>query len=249
MSVICHEAEKYLKIGNSLLNTEDEEFKNVILPEDERKYLSMLKADEKDCYNNIMCFVERLYIANQMAFNMQYTRENEFRIERLDDEKLNESGIYDLKELKSILESINYNVYTNAGRSFLSKKDDERLQGIIKYLESFDFEDIDPEPEEEPEIKEYVDLNTSTKTIRKALRQMCKPRGLKPLSVRRSRGTGSAWVHVYGSLEFGGLTEEEEKVLIDFGLFYPTHGGAKDIIGPDEHSYYYNKALEIIGAK
>ena len=46
---------------------------------------------------------------------------------------------------------------------------------------------------------EFVSLNDSTKAIRRAIRILSKKHGVKPLSVRRDRGTAAGWINIIGS--------------------------------------------------
>lgn len=93
--------------------------------------------------------------------------------------------------------------------------------------------------------KEFVSLDDSTKAIRQALRVLSKKHGVKAVSVRRDRGTAAGWVNISGSGEWGEITEKQKEVLKEFGLVY-AHGGVKDLISPEEHDHYYNKALKIL---
>lgn len=94
---------------------------------------------------------------------------------------------------------------------------------------------------------EFVSLNDSTKAIRQAIRLLSKKHGVKPLSVRRDRGTAAGWINISGS-NWGKLTKQEEEVLKEFGLVYG-HGGVKTLISPDEHGYFYKVALDLLENK
>ena len=77
--------------------------------------------------NEILCFVERLYLANRMAYYYQYADECEdgvIQIRRLEEHELH-------GKLLSLLRSIHYNLYTNAGRCFLGREDMERLERLM----------------------------------------------------------------------------------------------------------------------
>lgn len=84
--------------------------------------------------NEIMCFVERLYLANRMAYYYQYADECEdgvIHIRRLEEHELH-GRLLSFRELLFLLRSIHYNLYTNAGRCFLGSEDMERLERLME---------------------------------------------------------------------------------------------------------------------
>jgi len=83
----------------------------------------------------IKAFVERLYLANQLAFITMYGKAKEETIVRLEEHEL-DGGLLGSKSFLRTLESIHYNLYTNAGRIFLGREDEERLERYIRYLRS-----------------------------------------------------------------------------------------------------------------
>lgn len=83
--------------------------------------------------NEILCFVERLYLANRMAYYYQYGDECEdgvIHIRRLEEYELH-GKLLPFREILFLLRSIHYNLYTNAGRCFLGREDMERLERLI----------------------------------------------------------------------------------------------------------------------
>ena len=84
--------------------------------------------------NEILCFVERLYLANRMAYYYQYADECEdgiIHIRRLEEHELH-GKLLSFRETLSLLRSIHYNLYTNAGRCFLGREDMERLERLME---------------------------------------------------------------------------------------------------------------------
>ena len=84
--------------------------------------------------NEILCFVERLYLANRMAYYYQYADECEdgvIHIRRLEEHELH-GKLLSFRELLFLLRSIHYNLYTNVGRSFLGSEDMDRLERLME---------------------------------------------------------------------------------------------------------------------
>ena len=82
--------------------------------------------------NEIKAFIQRLIIANQLAYEVQYAEGDTITV-RLPPEELN-GNLVSYRELLRILNDIHYNIYTNAGRCFLGKEDEERLEKYEHYL-------------------------------------------------------------------------------------------------------------------
>lgn len=82
---------------------------------------------------SILAFVERLYIANNLAFSIQYPDSDTITIERLTEKDLQGALMHDHQFLET-LESIHYNLYTNEGRCFLGREDEERLERYINHV-------------------------------------------------------------------------------------------------------------------
>ena len=81
--------------------------------------------------NEIKCFVERLYIANRIAYAYQYNEE--INIERLRENEL-EGSFHSWHSLLELVSSIDYNLFTNNGREFLGSEDRERLKRLINIV-------------------------------------------------------------------------------------------------------------------
>jgi len=106
------------------------------------KYLKLMykkQADPEPDENEILCFIERLYIANRLAYLYQYPDEcknNSITIKRLEKEQLN-GFILPISKLLEELKHIEYNIYTNAGRCFLGNEDMERLHRLMDACKMF----------------------------------------------------------------------------------------------------------------
>ena len=84
--------------------------------------------------NEILCFVERLYLANRMAYYYQYAdecKDGVIQIRRLEEHELH-GKLLPFREILFLLRSIHYNLYTNAGRCFLGREDMERLERLME---------------------------------------------------------------------------------------------------------------------
>lgn len=82
---------------------------------------------------DIACWLDRLYIANQLAFAYTYN-DGRNTICRLEKSHIDAATPLPTKELLSRLKSLRYNLYSNSGHSFVSQKDAERLDKIIVAL-------------------------------------------------------------------------------------------------------------------
>lgn len=102
------------------------------------RYYKQKFNDEEVSRNNILCFCERLYLANRMAFYYQYYDECKDKrfitIERLDESDFKDGNILNERDLLKLLRLIHYNLYTNAGYCFLGQEDMERLERLIERL-------------------------------------------------------------------------------------------------------------------
>jgi len=78
----------------------------------------------------ISCFVDRLYIANQMAYIYSYDV-SKSEIQRLDKKHIDIAVGIEGAGLLRELKSLRYNLYSNGGHSFVSKKDEEKLTTVI----------------------------------------------------------------------------------------------------------------------
>ena len=86
------------------------------------------KDDEDTKMRFIVSWMERVYVANQMAFIYNY-RDEEQTISFLEESHLKFQPM-GMKALYEELEGIEYNLYTGAGRMFISEEDMTRLQNL-----------------------------------------------------------------------------------------------------------------------
>jgi len=84
--------------------------------------------------NKIATFVDRLFIANQLAYC--YTYNEPMHIERLNEDDLAREP-YTLEELYRQLNLIEYNVITNGGNTFLGETDTDKLKALISIAADF----------------------------------------------------------------------------------------------------------------
>ena len=148
MSVMCIDKEVLAEIVATLEN--DLQFAKKIIPVDELNEAHKFGIKEADKITQyIECLFDRLHISNQLAFKYQYneltkaglieqgfdpkkdyrhTIENALdfsRLEKSDIEwytKDNENTM-SFEKMEKYLGSLMYNLFTNAGRSFVSKED------------------------------------------------------------------------------------------------------------------------------
>ncbi len=74
--------------------------------------------------------VDRLYIANQLAYDYSYDIPK-IEIRRLEQKDIDAAPVIKGVKLLSELKSLRYNLYSNGGHSFVSKKDAEKLDILI----------------------------------------------------------------------------------------------------------------------
>ncbi|MBA7540833.1 hypothetical protein ES705_33136 [subsurface metagenome] len=130
MSVIKKSKEILGRVGITLLSSEH--LRPLLLDAENQMLLAKLESNEHDFIDHeIRCFIERLYLANQLAFLRQYDREaKSYTLKRLEETDIS-GKLLSMKELWSELKSIRYNLYTNAGVCFLGKEDFETLTSLI----------------------------------------------------------------------------------------------------------------------
>lgn len=99
--------------------------------------LAQLKGyplSEEALDRKILCWVERLYIANSLAFYYNYSSgEEKIEIPRLS-AKMLEGHLLSARDFLKQLREIRYNLYTNAGNCFLGEEDMEKLERLIDYI-------------------------------------------------------------------------------------------------------------------
>jgi len=89
---------------------------------------------EEELENQIDCLVHRLYLANQLAFAVNYDHDKT-EIVIQNPQNLKGGKVKDdMKYLYQQLSSWEYNLYTNAGRCFISDDDLETVERIKKHL-------------------------------------------------------------------------------------------------------------------
>lgn len=100
--------------------------------------------------NRLFRFVQRLFIANQVAYMLQYRHNHaissELEILESDDLKFGNRKLMSVDELLKELNSIYYNVFTNDGNYVLSKPDEEMLESIIGSLKDKKIEKLEVKP-------------------------------------------------------------------------------------------------------
>jgi hypothetical protein len=100
--------------------------------------LAQLKAyplSEEALNRKILCWVERLYIANSLAFdyNCNSGAQEKIEVPRLSAKSL-EGHLLGARGFLKQLRGIRYNLYTNAGHCFLGEEDMEKLERLIDYI-------------------------------------------------------------------------------------------------------------------
>jgi hypothetical protein len=145
MSVILYDPKDFGGLANAIIR-EPMARESMQLPQDKLEERA-LKLSECDVDNRIECFFNRLYIANQLAYATTYKDEcdidGSFTIMQLQD-----SDVVDIppsattfrgkplttpEAILDALESIQYNIISNAGRSFFDADDSARLERLIRY--------------------------------------------------------------------------------------------------------------------
>jgi hypothetical protein len=102
------------------------------------KMLSFSKTGgvpEKDIQNNILCWCNRLWWSNQLAYMMTYGHHEETSktITDIDDEHLPSSHPV-AKMLYDDLKAIEYNLISNGGRKMISAEDERKLEDLISIV-------------------------------------------------------------------------------------------------------------------
>lgn len=95
----------------------------------------ILQKDEESFRQDLIePFVCRLYIANALAEQYTYLRDEQhlLTVPLID---LPAAQPLPLRELLDLLRSLSYNVVTNGGNSFLGRKDQEKLDRLIAVIQ------------------------------------------------------------------------------------------------------------------
>jgi len=98
--------------------------------------LKMYPPTEAQLDKAILCWVERLYIANALAFEYQYGDLEIISIKRLNEKDL-EGQLLRRGEIFEKLRGLRYNVFTNAGRTFLGEDDTAKLSALIQLIQDY----------------------------------------------------------------------------------------------------------------
>ena len=78
--------------------------------------------------------------------------------------------------------------------------------------------------------------------IRQALRKLVPGK----ISVRKCRGTASAWIGIWGPGEFGNFTQDQIAVLIELGLLHSMTQSANHAqIAPESRQYWAEKLARL----
>ncbi len=98
--------------------------------------LKLYPSTEKQLDKAILCWVERLHIGNALAFEYQYGDSDVISIKRLTEKEL-EGSLLSRGEILEKLRSLRYNLFTNAGRTFLGEDDVEKLSALIQLIQDY----------------------------------------------------------------------------------------------------------------
>ena len=98
--------------------------------------LKLFPPTEKQLDKAILCWVERLYIANALAFEYQYGDSDQITIKRLNEKDM-EGQLLSYEQILKQLRSLRYNLYTNAGRTFLGEDDMAKLSALIQLIQVY----------------------------------------------------------------------------------------------------------------
>jgi hypothetical protein len=132
MSVIVYK-EKLEQLMDTLIMDYygPKDFSRAVFSYDEELKLKRFNGTVDDEINNIKCWCNRIYWANQLAYICSYSHHADCdrTIQDLDDKNKHIRHI-SLKTLYSDLQAIKYNLYSNSGRIFLSKEDEEKFNEL-----------------------------------------------------------------------------------------------------------------------
>lgn len=138
MSVFVFDRKEIAETGETIRTNQN--LRNVFLNPTERLerelYHCRAGKDLADLDNAIKCFVDRLYIANQLAYYYQYPDEGEgdkMSIKRLDEGDFRDVMPLRMRGFVDKAKLLRYNLFTNNGRSFLGREDVERFDRLIDH--------------------------------------------------------------------------------------------------------------------
>lgn len=133
MSVIRFMTETFAEIATTIKNSI--KLRDNFYTIEEHQLINHIKQTPKeyqeDLNHAILCFTERLNIANLLAYEYTYNRSGSpIIIERLTPKQLDGKTL-SLPEFHTQLKSIRYNLISNSGRIFLGGEDTKRLETLI----------------------------------------------------------------------------------------------------------------------
>jgi hypothetical protein len=138
MSVARIDPKKFVEVAYTILhggrdasNLKDE-FYSWSEKYEQQAFSEVIKDQDDYDKKAVLSWVDRLNIANQLAVEYQYSKENSMMITRLEDVSLQTP--LSLHSLWSELRHIRYNLNTNNGRIFLGGEDEERLDRLINHI-------------------------------------------------------------------------------------------------------------------
>jgi len=137
LSVILYSKKTFSAIANSILRIRESQ-SLIMYGEDYYDCEKFYDNDKyKFCEVKVKAWADRLFISNQLANLVQYWDHKDVsrEIKRLDDKDFTNAEIWGIEKLLDQLNSIDYNLYTNAGNSFISEKDLDFLNRIVHSLE------------------------------------------------------------------------------------------------------------------
>lgn len=139
MSVATISIEEFADVAETIRT--DNELRSIFKSFRERYLDHNLFGQTGTTEDDIHAFADRLYIANQLAFQYQYHKSGEITIPRLTEKQL-QGRPADHKTLLRLLRGIHYNLATNNGRVFLGQEDYERLERLIDTCKGAIIEDL-----------------------------------------------------------------------------------------------------------
>ena len=138
MSVARIDPTKFLQVAHTILygGRDASNLKDVFYSWSE-KYEQLAFSEvikDQDDYDKraVLSWADRLNIANQLAVDYEYSKQNSMTITRLED--IGSQAPLSLQKLWSELRHIRYNLNTNNGRIFLGGEDEERLDRLINHV-------------------------------------------------------------------------------------------------------------------
>ena len=99
---------------------------------EQRAFVEVIKDQDDYDKRAVLSWADRLNIANQLAVDYEYSKQNSMTITRLED--IGSQAPLSLQKLWSELRHIRYNLNTNNGRIFLGGEDEERLDRLINHV-------------------------------------------------------------------------------------------------------------------